>query len=38
MAQAKKKKRFFDVEMPLINKQTQILAFEMPELENRFIK
>lgn len=38
MAQAKKKKRFFDVEMPLINKQTQILAFELPELENRFIK
>jgi ribosomal protein S3AE len=38
MAQSKKKKRFFDVEMPLINKQTQILAFEMPELENRFIK
>jgi ribosomal protein S3AE len=38
MAQAKKKKRFFDVEMPLINKQTQMLAFEIPELENRFIK
>jgi ribosomal protein S3AE len=38
MAQAKKKKRFFDVEMPLINKQTQILAYELSELENRFIK
>jgi ribosomal protein S3AE len=38
MAQAKKKKRFFDVEMPLINKQTQILAYELPELEGRFIK
>lgn len=38
MAQAKKKKRFFDVEMPIINKQTQILAFDLSELENRFIK
>jgi ribosomal protein S3AE len=38
MAQAKKKKRFFDVEMPLINKQTQILAYELSELEGRFIK
>jgi ribosomal protein S3AE len=38
MAQAKKKKRFYDVEMPIINKQTQILAYELPELEGRFIK
>jgi ribosomal protein S3AE len=38
MAQAKKKKRFFDVEMPIINKQTQILAFDLSELEGRFIK
>ena len=38
MAQAKKKKKFFDVEMPLINKQTQILAFELSELDKRFIK
>ena len=38
MAQAKRKKRFFDVEMPIINKQTQILAFDLSELENRFIK
>jgi ribosomal protein S3AE len=38
MAQAKKKKRFYDVEMPIINKQTQILAFELSELEDRFIK
>jgi ribosomal protein S3AE len=38
MAQAKKKKRFYDVEMPIINKQTQILAYELSELENRFIK
>lgn len=38
MAQAKKKKRFFDVEMPIINKQTQLLAFELPELEGKYIK
>lgn len=38
MAQAKKKKRFFDVEMPLINKQTQIFAYELSELEGKFIK
>ena len=38
MAQAKKKKKFYDVEMPLINKQTQIFAYELPELEGKFIK
>ncbi len=38
MAQAKKKKRFFDVEMPLINKQTQIFAYELSELEGKYIK
>jgi len=38
MAIAKIKKRFFDVEMPVINKQTQLQAYEVKELENRFIK
>jgi ribosomal protein S3AE len=38
MAQAKKKKKFYDVEMPIINKQTQILAYDLSELEGRFIK
>jgi ribosomal protein S3AE len=38
MAQAKKKKRFYDVEMPIINKQTQILAYELSELDGKFIK
>lgn len=38
MAQAKKKKKFYDVEMPIINKQTQILAYDLPELEGRYIK
>jgi ribosomal protein S3AE len=38
MAIAKKKKRFFTVEMPLIRKQTQLQAFEAKELSERFIK
>jgi|SRR3989338_5642767 len=37
MAQIKKKK-FFDVEIPLINKETQAQAYELKELEGRFIK
>lgn len=38
MAIAKKKKRFFDVEIPLIKKTTQLMAFEIPELDGKFIK
>jgi len=38
MAQAKRKKKFFDVEMPLIGKATQVLAYDISELKNRFIK
>lgn len=38
MAQAKRKKRFFNVEMPLIKKTTQLQAYELKELEGRFIK
>jgi ribosomal protein S3AE len=38
MAIAKKKKRFFDVDMPLIGKQTQLMAFELEELEGKEIK
>lgn len=38
MAQAKKKKRFFEVEMPIIGKTTQLQAFEKKELDNKFIK
>jgi len=38
MAIAKRKKRFFEVEMPLINKTTQLQAFELKELGGRFIK
>ncbi|MCL5018610.1 MAG: hypothetical protein M1416_02485 [Candidatus Pacearchaeota archaeon] len=38
MAQAKRKKRFFDVEIPSIDKTTQLQAYEMPELDGRFLK
>lgn len=37
MAAIKRKKRFFDVEMPLIQKDTQLLAYELKELEGRYI-
>jgi ribosomal protein S3AE len=38
MAIAKKKKKFFDVEMPLINKETQLLAMDISELQGKEIK
>jgi ribosomal protein S3AE len=38
MAIAKRKKRFFDVDMPIINKQTQLQAYEIKDLEGKFIK
>ncbi len=38
MAQAKRKKRFFNVEMPLIRKKTQLQAYEIKDLEGRYIK
>jgi len=38
MAIAKKKKRFFEVEIPLIGKTTQLQAFEIGELNGRHIK
>lgn len=38
MAAAKKKKRFYNIEMPLIKKTTQLRAFEVKELEGRYIK
>lgn len=37
MARAKKKKKFFDVEIPLINKTTQLQAFEIEELDGRYL-
>jgi len=38
MAQAKKRKKFFDIEIPLIGKTTQVQAYEPEELEGRNIK
>ena len=37
MAIAKRKKRFFDVEIPVIRRQTQIYAYELKELEGKRI-
>ena len=38
MAQAKRKKRFFEVEVPLIRKETHLLAFEPEEIDGKTIK
>jgi len=38
MAKAKKKKKFFDVEIPLIRKTTDLQAFEINELDGRVVK
>jgi len=38
MAKAKRKKRFFDVDMPLIRKETQLQAYELKDLDGRLIK
>ena len=38
MAQAKRKQKFFDVEMPILNKETQLYAYDLNELEGRTIK
>jgi len=38
MAQAKIKKKFFDVNIPLINKETQLLAYKPADLNGKVIK
>ena len=38
MAIAKRKKRFFDVDIPILKKTTQLQAFEIKELEGRRFK
>jgi len=38
MAQAKRKKRFFNVEIPIIGRTTQVQAYELKELDWRHIK
>ena len=37
MAQAKRKQRFFDVEIPIINKETQLYGFDLEDLNGRTI-
>jgi ribosomal protein S3AE len=38
MAIAKRKKRFFNIEIPLINKQTQLQAYDLKELNGKLIQ
>lgn len=38
MAITKRKKRFFDVELPIINKTTQLQAYELKELDGKIIR
>jgi ribosomal protein S3AE len=38
MAQAKRKKRFLEVEIPIINKQAQVFVYDIEESEGRQIK
>ncbi|RLG10231.1 hypothetical protein DRN73_08345 [Candidatus Pacearchaeota archaeon] len=38
MAKIKKRKKFFDVEIPLIKKETQLQGFDIENLQGRYIK
>lgn len=38
MAQAKKRKKFFDVSIPIIRKETQLIGYEIGELNDKIIK
>ena len=38
MVQGKKKKKFFDVSIPIIQKTTQLQAYDIESLDNQFIK
>ncbi|MFZ1970571.1 MAG: hypothetical protein WAU65_00070 [Candidatus Nanoarchaeia archaeon] len=38
MAQAKKRKRFFEVEIPILKKETQLQAYEPEEIDGKTIK
>ena len=38
MATAKRKKKFFEVEIPIINKKTQAIGYELKNLDGKFIK
>ena len=38
MAAIKKKKRFYKIQLPLINRETELLALDLKELDSRYIK
>jgi len=38
MAQTKRKQKFFDIEIPLINKIANLRAFDLKDLDGKFIK
>ena len=38
MAKAKRKKKFFNVEIPLIRRETHLQAYELKDLDERLIK
>ena len=38
MAQAKRRKKFFEIDIPLIGKTTEVMAYEIPELNGKFMK
>jgi len=38
MAQAKRRKKFFDVDIPIIRKETQLIGYELSDLDGRIIK
>ena len=38
MAKAKRKKKFFDVEIPIIRRETQLQAYELKDLDGKLIK
>lgn len=38
MAQAKKKKKFFEVQIPIIKKETQLQAYDLEQLDKRILK
>src|SRR3989339_352269 len=38
MAIAKRKKRFYDIEIPIIGKTTQLQAYDLKDLNNKYIK
>ena len=38
MAQAKKRQKFFDINLPILNKETQLYGYNLKDFEGRFIK